>query len=183
MDSFEQVIAGLLRQKGYWVSQGFKVDLSKEEKIVIGRPTTPRWEIDLLAYSGARNELLVVECKSYLDSTGVAASDLREVGNSKSRYKLFVDEKLRGVVFGRLQVQLYELGFIPENAKFKLALAAGKIRNEKDREELFSQFKQMNWDLYDSRWIVSALKDAAGSSYFDSISHVVSKIINRNSNH
>jgi hypothetical protein len=52
MDAFEQVIARLLFQEGYWVNQSFKIELSKEEKREIGRPSSPRWEVDLLAYSG-----------------------------------------------------------------------------------------------------------------------------------
>jgi len=37
----------------------------------IGRPSSPRWELDIVAYSGRDNLLLVVECKSRLDSQGV----------------------------------------------------------------------------------------------------------------
>jgi Holliday junction resolvase len=38
---------------------------------LIGRPSSPRWDIDIIAYKGAINEVLVVECKSYLDSRSV----------------------------------------------------------------------------------------------------------------
>jgi len=66
MDAFESVIALLLRQEGYWVIPSFKVEITREEKRKIGRPSSPRWEIDLVAYQGATNEVLAVECKSYL---------------------------------------------------------------------------------------------------------------------
>ena len=56
-------------------------------------------ELDIVAYSGRRNELLVVECKSYLDSFGVQirAFDGTDEILAK-RFKLFNDETLRDVV-------------------------------------------------------------------------------------
>jgi hypothetical protein len=39
---------------------------SKEEKVRIGRPSAPRWELDIAGYSSRENTLRVVECKSYL---------------------------------------------------------------------------------------------------------------------
>ena len=71
MNSFEEVVGDILSGKGFWVRHNFKVDLSKEEKRQIGKPSSPRWELDIVAYKGATNEIFVVECKSYLDSPGV----------------------------------------------------------------------------------------------------------------
>ena len=68
MDSFEQVVATILGRDGYWVRTSVKVALPPDEKREIDRPSAPRWELDVVAYSGSRNELLVVECKSYLVS-------------------------------------------------------------------------------------------------------------------
>jgi hypothetical protein len=50
MDSFETLVGSLLEKDGYWVRTAMKVDLTKEEKRKIGRPSTPRWELDLVAY-------------------------------------------------------------------------------------------------------------------------------------
>lgn len=180
MDAFEQVIGGLLFQEGYWVSQSFKVELTKDEKKQIGRPSSPRWEIDLLAYSGGRKELLVVECKSYLDSGGVSAKDILSGDKNNSRYKLFVDDHLRDVVFRRLSIQLAELGLVPGSTIPRLALAAGKIRSPKDKELLLELFNNKEWRLLGPEWIVSKLLSSADESYFDSIAHVVSKLIKRN---
>jgi hypothetical protein len=94
----------MLFQSGYWVTQGFKVDLTPDEKAAIGRTTTPRWELDLVAYRGRDKHFLVVECKSYLDSTGVQAIEVIATDAHKSRYKLFVDPILRRVVFNRLSI-------------------------------------------------------------------------------
>ena len=71
MDSFESVIASLLERDGFWVRSSVKVELSKAEKRFIGRASSPRWELDLVAFKGKTNELWIVECKSFLDSRGV----------------------------------------------------------------------------------------------------------------
>ena len=59
MDSFEQVVSEILWMDGYWVRTSVKVDLTKEEKVQIGRPSSPRWELDIVAYSGRNNSLRV----------------------------------------------------------------------------------------------------------------------------
>ena len=179
MDSFEQIVAGLLFREGYWVTQSFKVALTKKEKQKIKRPACPRWEIDLIAYKGSTNELLAVECKSYLDSFGVRASEIISEPTSDSRYKLFVDTTLRKTVLNRLSIQTYELGLTPAGIKPKLALAAGKIYS-RDKETLEKHFKKHNWRLFDTAWLVTSLKSRSEDSYHDSIADVVSKLIHRN---
>jgi len=179
MDSFEQIVAGLLFAEGYWVTQGFKVELTREEKVAIGRPSCPRWEIDLLAYKGSTNELLAVECKSYLDSSGVKSSDLISPSVSNTRYKLFVDATLRETVLNRLAIQVHELGLTRKNVTPHLALAAGKIY-PKDKETLKKHFKDQGWKLFDAPWLLEKLKRKSEGSYQDSIADVVSKLIFRN---
>jgi hypothetical protein len=71
MDSFEAVIASLLQRRGYWTQIGFKVELTQAEKRRIGRPSSPRWQLDVIGYRAKSNHLLVLECKSFLDSPGV----------------------------------------------------------------------------------------------------------------
>jgi hypothetical protein len=72
MDAFEQLVSEILWMEGYWVRTSVKVELTKDEKRKIGRPSSPRWELDIVAYSGRDNLLKIIECKSYLDSRGVA---------------------------------------------------------------------------------------------------------------
>ena len=111
MDAFEQVVSEILWLEGNWVRQSVKVELTKEEKRAIGRPSSPRWELDIVAYRGRDNLLRVVECKSYLDSRGVAlrAFDGKDDAAAQ-RFKLFADEGLRNVVFNRLAQQLVDSG-------------------------------------------------------------------------
>ena len=55
MDAFEQLAADIFWNDGYWVRTGVKVELTRDEKIRIGLPSAPRWEIDLIAYRAATN--------------------------------------------------------------------------------------------------------------------------------
>lgn len=177
MDSFESLISLLLRREGYWTITSFKVDLSHREKRSIGRSTSPRWEIDLLAYKGKTQELLAIECKSYLDSKGV---DFR---NGKfdfpKRYKLFNERKLRQVVLKRLAKQLSDSGACPKTVKPKLCLATGKIANVTDRSALKKHFDKNGWKLFNDLWIKDKLKKAADAGYENEISLVVAKLLNR----
>jgi hypothetical protein len=105
MDAFEQVVSEILWMSGFWVRTSVKVDLTKEEKRLIGRHSSPRWELDIVGYSGRENLLRVVECKSFLDSTGVKAcafdgSDPEEA----KRYKRFNEPELRRIVKGTRRV-------------------------------------------------------------------------------
>ena len=50
MHAFEELIAEILEANGYWVRHSFKVALTREDKLRIGRPSSPRWVIDILAY-------------------------------------------------------------------------------------------------------------------------------------
>jgi hypothetical protein len=122
MDPFEQLVSEILWMEGYWVRTSVKVELTKEEKRQIGRPSSPRWELDIVAYSGRDNSLRVVECKSYLDSRGVAlrAFDGSDAKNAE-RYKLFADDQLRNVVFDRLRLQFAESGACRSNPEINSA--------------------------------------------------------------
>ncbi|WP_339028963.1 hypothetical protein WI604_30245 [Bradyrhizobium symbiodeficiens] len=178
MDAFEQVVAEILWLQGQWVRTSVKVDLNKEEKRKIGRPSSPRWELDIVAYSGRSNLLSVVECKSYLDSFGVHAKGFNSKAPAASRYKLFNDAVLRETVFGRLKRQFYDAGFCPKNPTIKLCLACGKIA-EKSRASIGAHFQQNGWELWDEAWLRKHLELIAKSGYENHASAVVSKLLLR----
>src|SRR5258705_11797590 len=121
MDAFENLIAMLLRRDGYWTATSVKVVLTPEEKRRIGRHSCPRWEIDVVAYQGATNQILAVECKSYLDSTGVLFRNGQF--EPPHRFKLFTDTVLRDTVLNRLKLQLVESKACSINPSIKLCLA------------------------------------------------------------
>ena len=165
MDSFEQVVSEILWMQGYRVRTSVKVNLTAADKREIGRPSSPRWELDIVAYSGRENLLRIVEGKSYLDSTGVQSTGF-EGGTEadQRRYKLFNDQTLRRVVFHRLSTQLAECGACSENADVRLCLAAGKIR-ERDRSWLRKHFKDQRWDLWDEDWLRKQLEVMSKQGY------------------
>jgi len=180
MDAFETVVSEILWQKGYWIQTSLKVELTKDDKLAINRPSSPRWEIDVVGYSGKRNELLIVECKSYLDSLGVQyrafdGTDLKIA----SRFKLFNDTSLRDVVTGRLRQQLVERGLIREDPVIKLALACGKIVREKDRLLLKEHFERNGWLLWDEVWLKENLERMSKGGYENSSVAVVAKLLLR----
>jgi hypothetical protein len=104
----------ILWMEGLWVRTSVKLKITKEEKRLIGRPSSPRWEIDVVAYSGRDNVLYAVECKSYLDSRGVRLCGFDGTDpRTAERYKLFCDNPLREAVFSRLKSQFAASGARP----------------------------------------------------------------------
>jgi hypothetical protein len=181
VEAFEKLVGGLLERQGYWVRYGFKVELSKREKARIGRPSSPRWELDILAYSGGINKLLVVECKSYLDSPGVRYLAVAGPRHKRSnRYKLFNDVTLRRVVLSRLVRQLAKAGACRKDPAIILCLAAGKVVSKSDAASLRGLFKKRGWQLFDSDWIRRSLSSTATLSYEDDVAAVVAKLLLRN---
>lgn len=180
MDAFESVVGEILWREGYWVQASLKVELTKEEKITIGRPSAPRWELDLVGYSGQRNELLVIECKSYLDSFGVQFRAFNG-GDEKlaKRFKLFNDHTLRKVVLNRLCQQLADAGLITNDPKITLALVCGKIVRNADRQQLREHFDQNGWLLWDEEWLKQKLQAMSTGSYENSPVAVVAKLLLR----
>ena len=178
MNSFEEVVGAILSAKGFWVRHSFKVDLSKEEKRQIGKPTSPRRELDIVAYKGATNEVFAVECKSYLDSPGVRFQDLSGSNQKNAgRYKLFNDLVLRDVVFSRLASQLSEAESCPSKPTIRLCLAAGRIASDADREQLRNYFAEKGWLLWDNAWIKEELNQLAQSGYEDQATAIVAKLL------
>lgn len=178
MDSFEQVVATILDRAGYWVRTSVKVNLTREDKHAIKRRSSPRWELDVVAYSGRANELLVVECKSYLDSGGVHLAAFEgPKAAGETRYKLFSDEVLRRVVLARLETQLVEQGFCPPGTKARLCLAAGNIY--RDAERLRAIFEERGWKLFERSWLISGLEALAKESYENSVASIVAKLLLR----
>jgi hypothetical protein len=180
MDAFENVVSEILWRDGYWVQTSFKVELTKEEKQQIERPSSPRWEIDVIGFNAIRNELIVVECKSYLDSAGVdfKSFDGSNAGKAK-RFKLFNDEKLRVTVFNRISKQLLDAGLVATKPKIILALVCGKIIREADRDKLKELFSQKNWLLLDDIWLRQKLQKLSEAGYENSMASVVAKLLLR----
>jgi len=178
VDAFESVVAAILQRQGFWTLTSVKVELTKEEKRAIGRHSSPRWELDVVAYRGKDNEIRVVECKSFLDSPGVECGAFDGSNkDAEKRYKLFCEDTLRRVVFGRLEQQLVSGGFCARNPTVRLCLAAGKIRG--DETWLKGHFDSRGWLLFGPAYIRQELKKLRDSGYENSVAAVVTKILMR----
>jgi len=179
VDAFEQVVSEILWMEGYWVRTSVKVELTKEEKRQIGRHSSPRWELDIVAYGGRDNLLRVVECKSYLDSPGVRAVAFDGTNPKEAeRYKLFNDDALRQVVFERLRLQLAATGACRPAPEIKLCLACGKVY-EPGRAALRAHFQARGWDLWDETWLREKLVHMSKLGYENQVSAVVAKLLLR----
>lgn len=179
MDAFEQLAADILWADGYWVRTGVKVELTREEKARIGRHSAPRWEIDLVAYHAARDELLALECKSYLDSGGVHTAHFEPGSKYAHRYKLFHDLALRETVLGQLREQCVERGLCPKRvgpAQLGLIHAHATARNAALLRE---RFAREGWLLFGPEWLRSHLTRIAAGSYENSTAAVVAKLLLR----
>lgn len=181
MDAFETVVAAILQSEGFWTRTSVKVELTKEEKREIGRPTSPRWELDVVGYRGSENEVRVVECRSFLDSAGVkcAAFDGSRPDLEK-RYKLFRDNNLRRVVLNRLTQQLVGAGFCAKDPAVQLCLAAGKISG--DQDWLTQHFEDQEWLLYTPDRLRDELRQLSDRGYENDVATIVSKLLQRDLN-
>lgn len=176
MDAFEHIVSEVLQQQGFWTRTNFRVKLTADDKRTIHRHTSPNWEIDVVAYNPSRCELLVVECKSYFDSSGVRADVFEGLRRKDEKlYKLFCDEVLRGVVFNRLVCQLVEAGLCNVTTPV-LCLAAGHIyRNEENR--LKDIFTNRGWRLLGPSSLKFELTKFLDIGYENSITAVVAKVL------
>lgn len=179
MDAFEQLASDILWAQGYWVRTGVKVELTREEKIRIGRHSAPRWEIDLVAYHAGREELLALECKSYLDSGGVHAAHFEPGSKYAHRYKLFHDPVLRETVLERLRQQCIERGLCPARVgPPQLGLIHGHATAH-NAALLAPRFEREGWLLFGPDWLRAHLSRMAAGSYENSTAAVVAKLLLR----
>jgi len=178
MDAFEAVVASILQRQGYWTLTSVKVELTKAEKRDIGRHSSPRWELDVVAYRGRDNELRVVECKSFLDSPGVRCDAFNGTNpRAERRYKLFCKATLRRVVLRRLVKQLVKARSCAEKPTVRLCLAAGKIHG--DEAWLRNHFEERGWLLMGPELIREELRALRDSGYENSVAAVVTKLLLR----
>jgi len=181
MDYFENIIKRLIEQEGYWARQSIRVNLTKPEKVSIGKPSMPRPELDIVGYKAKNNQLMVLEVKSFLDSPGVKFDELnQEFEIPSGRYKLFTCENYRNIVFNRMVADLFDSGLIASNPKIRFGLAAGKIYS-RDETKIIEYFRQRNWVLYKPSNIAKAIKKLGKAPYENDPYVIAAKIIIRNS--
>ena len=180
MDAFEEIVAGLLWEEGYWTTIGYKVNLPKEKKALLGKPSLPRPELDVLAYQASENRIIWVECKSYLDSQGIKINAL--IGEDKinsQRYKVFTWPLYRETVTKSLIKQVVKMGLTKPAPTIEYCLASGKIATDDDREKLHLLFKKNGWLLLDEYWVKRGLEKLANKGYQNDVAIIVAKLFSR----
>ena len=133
---------------------------------------------DLVAYRSATNELLALECKSYLDSGGVHAAHFVAGSKYAHRYKLFHDPTLRSTVLDRLLEQFVSAGLCPRDATVRLGLIHAHATPH-NAARLAPLFAAEDWLLFGPNWLQEHLERMARGSYENSTAAVVAKLLLR----
>jgi len=179
MNAFESIVAQYLEAEGYWVRQSVKVKITKDDKKAIGLPTMPTPEIDIVALSVKRNELLLVEVKSFLDSQGVYSDAVcTDEYRASKRYRLFNETKYRRIVSKRIAEEYLGSGLINSKTNINYALAAGKIHSG-DEDNLRANFSKKGWILITPSEIKNKVKELANKGWEDNLVTMTAKLIMR----
>jgi hypothetical protein len=180
MDAFEQIVARVFEVQGYWTQIGFKVELTKEQKRSLGNPSMPRPEIDIIAYKPVTNELLIIECKSYLDSYGIRTAHFDSTDNAYSKtLKLFNRPDLRNLVISELVLQLKAQGLLASDPKVQLCLVAGKIYSQ-SQPEIEKICIENGWRFMGPAQIAENIRKFASRGYENDAITMITKILDRN---
>jgi hypothetical protein len=181
MDAFEEIVASLFRRLGYWTWQNYKIDLEVIDKIEIGKHSMPRPEIDILAYQPRTNELLWIECKSFLNSQGVKITSAENNEQKKLiGIKVFDDDNFRTIATRKLITQTFDRGLILDtNPILKYYLVAGNIHrgSESAIQAYFDLKRDDPWILCDRKWVAKRLSKLADLSYENDVATMVVKLM------
>jgi len=179
MDAFENIVAQLLIEDDFWVMTSVRVDLTKEEKKEINKPTTPRPEIDIIAFNLKNNTLFLIEVKSFFDSRGVVFSELQKKSDiQKGRYKLLTSDKYRNIISKRLFEDLNKKGLINTKTKISYGLIAGNVYQNKE-SEIKEYFNSKKWLFWGPSEIKSKVIKLSSKGYENNPVTIASKIILR----
>ncbi len=181
MDNFEALIRLLLEEDGYWTLGSVKVNLSKFDKKELSKPSMPRPELDIVAYKQSKNELLVMEVKSYLDSYGVRVKDFENLNQEITNgvYKTLTRPKYRETVERVLLSDLRKKGFADNKTTIRWGLAAGNIYS-KDEIDLRRIFDGQKWQLWGPNEIAQKARNLASLGYENDPFIIMTKILERN---
>lgn len=181
MDQFERLVATLLEADGYWVRQSHRIKLTSEEKAEIeSHHTSPRVEIDLIAYKPATNDLQIIEVKSFHDSdSGVTCSDIDGTNsNSDKKYPLVRNPARRELTQRLVLRDLQDQGLVTSTAVPSYCLVLGKAspgESNKIRNYLLS----IMWRYWGPEDIKARLQKLAKTGYRDDLVYFTAKSLLR----
>lgn len=177
MNAFESIIGRCLEEEGYWVRHSVKVGISKQEKRAIGSFSMPTPEIDIVALSVKRNELLLLEVKSLLGSYGVhfeaiSGKDTKDA----ERYKLFTNSRFRQIVTRQLKKEYLDQGLIKQDTTIRYGLAAGHISSGEELK-IMDYFSRKGWILFTPAQIKEKVRGLSEKGWEDDLVTMTSKLI------
>ena len=185
MNAFENIVAEFLESRGFWVRRSVKVPISIEDKKALDRVTMPTPEVDLVAYSGLKHTLVLVEVKSFLDSTGIwynciFGTEKEWKAKHPSAYRIFWDSQYRRLISKRLRQSL-KRGLLDSHVHVTYALVAGKTWDTEEEDKIRQEFRRRKWlffgpsELY--KWLE---KLPERKTYEDDVVTMTAKLILRN---
>ncbi len=179
MDAFEQIIGQLLEEEKYWVRHSVKIDLTPEEKRSINKPSTPRPEIDIVAYSAITDIIYLLEVKSFLDSPGVVYEDVAiEQEQQTGRYKLLTAQKYRETLANRLHFDWCKSGHIKKSTRISFGLVAGKVYRNRE-QDLQKYFEKQGWLFWGPAEIKNRILRLTEKGYENNAVTIAAKILTR----
>jgi hypothetical protein len=182
MDAFELIARKYFERNNYWTRIGYRLDLkrlSASERSTIVKKSDPRPEIDLVAFKPEDNQLLLIECKSFLDSSGVDDFSFEPRDRNASRYKLFTMPERTECLMRAIVSQLKNDGLLPDSKiEVKLVLFAGKAASKRE-EALQARFQKNGWQLILPERIIEFFQQLSEDRYDNDIISMTSKILLR----
>jgi len=180
MNAFEDIVKLYLEEEGYWVRQSVKVHhITKEDKRRLKNYSMPTPEIDIVALNMVKNELLLVEVKSLLDSYGVHYEAVSGIDKRDGKgYKLFNWDLFREIITDRLCEEYLDRKLINKKTKVNYALAAGHIKSQWDEDKIIEYFSNplKKWKLFSPKDIKAKIKNLSGKGWEDNIIIMTSKL-------
>jgi len=180
MNAFEDIVKLYLEEQGYWVRQSVKVhNIKKEDKRKLNKPSMPTPEIDIVAFNMKKNELLLVEVKSLLDSYGVHYEAVSGIDSRDKRgYKLFHWDLYREIITERLCEEYLDQGLINKRTKINYALAAGNIKSQWDEDNIKKYFNDLGrkWLLFSPKDIKGGITNLSRKGWEDNIVVMTAKL-------
>ena len=164
MEAFEALVGELLPLDGWWVLNSVKLELAAEDRASFGKASMPNPELDLVAYRPSDDRLLVVECKNYLDSTGVTWRELRLEADTGG-YRLFTSENRRQFYCDILLRQMRRTGLCTPATRVGVAIAVGKFCSKADERDIRSHFANKSWEVFGPEWVRAKLHQLAKQTW------------------
>lgn len=181
MNAFEDIIKLILEEEGYWVRQSVKIrKITIDDKKRLHNNSMPTPEVDVVALKTDKNELLLMEVKSFLDSPGVKFEGVS--GKNKKdakRYKIFTNESLRKIITERLKQEYLEKGLINKDTTISYALAAGHVYSTKknnDELDIRKYFKEKGWKFISPMEIKDGIKKLGKKGWEDNLVTITAKL-------